>query len=50
MLKDWDSDHFDMKWEAPKNDGGSRITGYDLEARPAKDLTWFKAGEVKMAM
>ena len=50
MLKDWDSDHFDMKWEAPKNDGGSRITGYDLEARPWKDLGWFKAGEVKMAM
>eukprot|EP00092_Neocalanus_flemingeri_P076019 GFUD01094257.1.p1 GENE.GFUD01094257.1~~GFUD01094257.1.p1 ORF type:complete len:1559 (+),score=423.64 GFUD01094257.1:143-4819(+) len=47
-LKDWDSDHFDMKWTAPRNDGGSRIMGYDLEARLAKDPVWFKAGEVKM--
>lgn len=49
-LKDFDSDHFDMKWEAPRNDGGSRITGYDLEARLWKEPTWFKAGEVKMQM
>ena len=47
-LYDWDSDHFDVKWAAPKNDGGSRILGYELEARLWKDLGWFKAGEVKM--
>ena len=45
---DWDTDHFDMKWDAPRNDGGSRITGYELEARLWRDMQWFKAGEVRM--
>jgi fibronectin type 3 domain-containing protein len=45
---DWDTDHFDMKWDAPRNDGGSRITGYELEARLARDVAWFRAGEVRM--
>jgi len=45
---DWDIDHFDMKWDAPRNDGGSRILGYELEARLNRDTTWFKAGEVRM--
>jgi len=49
-LKDWDSDHFDMKWAAPKNDGGSRILGYELEARLWRDPQWFKAGEVRLQM
>lgn len=49
-LKDWDSDHFDMKWTEPRNDGGSRIMGYELEARLWKDPMWFRAGEVKMQM
>jgi len=49
-LKDWDSDHFDMKWAAPRNDGGARISGYELEARLWKDPNWFKAGEVKMQL
>jgi len=49
-LKDFDSDHFDMKWAAPRNDGGSRIMGYELEARHAKDPQWFRAGEVRMQM
>jgi len=47
-LVDWDSDHFDLKWMAPRNDGGNRISGYELEMRPWKDFTWLKAGEVKM--
>jgi len=47
-LYDWDSDHFDMKWSQPRNDGGSKITGYELEARLWKEMSWFKAGEVKM--
>jgi len=49
-LKDWDSDHFDMKWTSPRNDGGARIQGYELEARLWKDPNWFKAGEVKMQL
>merc|ERR1719412_2415488 len=42
---DGDFDHFDLKWEAPKNDGGSRIIGYQIEARPWKDNIYFLAGE-----
>jgi hypothetical protein len=42
---DGDFDHFDLRWEAPKNDGGSRIIGYQIEARPWKDNIYFLAGE-----
>lgn len=49
-LKDWDSDHFDMKWTEPRNDGGSRILGYELEARLWKEPNWFRAGEAKFQM
>ena len=34
------------RWAEPKNDGGSRVLGYELEARHAKEPQWFKAGEV----
>lgn len=47
-LNDWDVDHFEMKWAEPRNNGGSRILGYELEARLWKDPIWFKAGEVRM--
>ena len=46
-MRDWDTDHFDMQWAAPRNDGGSRITGYELEARLWREPAWFKAGEVR---
>ena len=49
-MRDWDTDHFDMQWAAPRNDGGSRITGYELEARLWREPAWFKAGEVRMMM
>ena len=49
-LRDWDSDHFDMTWPAPRNDGGARVLGYELEARIWRDPAWFKAGEVRMQM
>jgi len=45
-----DCDHFDMKWAEPKNDGGSRILGYELEARLWREPAWFRAGEVRMQM
>ena len=47
-MRDWDTDHFDMQWAAPRNDGGSRITGYELEARLWREPAWFKAREVRM--
>ena len=42
-----DFDHFDLRWEAPKNDGGSRVVGYQIEARLWKDSVYFLAGEVR---
>jgi len=42
-MVDVDVDHFDLKWEASKNDGGSRITGYQIESRLWKDTAWFRS-------
>ncbi|WKY05591.1 hypothetical protein Q1695_006081 [Nippostrongylus brasiliensis] len=30
---DWDSDHVDLKWEPPANDGGAPIEEYQIEKR-----------------
>uniref|UniRef100_A0A915DDF3 Twitchin n=1 Tax=Ditylenchus dipsaci TaxID=166011 RepID=A0A915DDF3_9BILA len=30
---DWDSDHVDLKWAAPSNDGGAPIEQYQIEKR-----------------
>ena len=46
-LKDWDWDHFELKWAEPRHDGGSKITGYIIEKRSANDDLWLKCGEVK---
>ncbi|CAH2099215.1 unnamed protein product [Euphydryas editha] len=32
-LEDWDVDRVDLKWEAPKNNGGAPITGYIIEKK-----------------
>lgn len=45
--KDYDFDRFDLKWDEPKHDGGSKITGYIIEMRSANDDIWTKATEVK---
>lgn len=39
---DWDKDHVDLKWEPPKVDGGSPITGYVVEVKD-KFGNWEKA-------
>lgn len=30
---DWDSDHVDLKWDPPVNDGGAPIEEYQIEKR-----------------
>lgn len=36
------SDSVTLKWDAPKRDGGSKITSYSLQKRQGKGR-WFKA-------
>ncbi|XP_021346443.1 twitchin-like isoform X8 [Mizuhopecten yessoensis] len=35
--------YIDLKWEPPKNDGGSKVTGYVIEKKPKNSDTWTKA-------
>ena len=50
ICTDYDYDHFDFKWEEPKHNGGSKITGYVIERRVYNDDLWVKSGEVKMKL
>lgn len=45
VATDWDKDHVDLEWVAPKKDGGTPITGYIIEKRK-KHGPWEKAVEV----
>ncbi|XP_037071181.1 LOW QUALITY PROTEIN: twitchin-like [Pollicipes pollicipes] len=42
---DWDKDHVDLEWTAPKEDGGSPVAKYIIEKKP-KFGVWEKAAEV----
>ena len=47
---DYDHDFFELKWTAPKNDGGSRIFNYIIEKRLSNDDLWQKCGETKQQL
>ena len=40
---DWDVDRVDLKWEAPKDDGGAPITGYIIEKKEKLTSHWEEA-------
>lgn len=44
-LKDWSKSHVDLKWKAPKNDGGAPIEKYIIEKKDQYGK-WQKAVEV----
>lgn len=35
-----------MKWKAPQDNGGQKVTSYVIERRMAKKKSWIKVGEV----
>ena len=40
---DWDKDHVDLEWTAPKDDGGAPITGYVIQKKEKGSPFWSKA-------
>ena len=42
---DYDHDFFDLKWDEPSRDGGSKIFNYIIEQIFANDDLWTKCGE-----
>ena len=44
---DWDSDHVDLAWKPPENDGGAPIEKYVVEKRKKGTHKWHKAKETK---
>lgn len=41
--EDWDVDRVDLKWEAPKDDGGAPIEGYIIEKKEKLTSHWEEA-------
>lgn len=46
LITDWDKDHVDLQWPAPKNDGGSPITGYIVQKKEKGSPYWVNAVHV----
>ena len=45
-VKEIQSDHVVLKWEAPETDGGSSVTNFVVEKRDVNKTAWFTAGNV----
>ncbi|XP_077869357.1 immunoglobulin superfamily member 22-like, partial [Saccoglossus kowalevskii] len=43
IIDDVDKHHIDLSWSPPKNDGGSKVTGYNVEYREPENNIWTKA-------
>nr|AZI15635.1 UNC-22 [Auanema rhodensis] len=41
-ITDTDVDHIDLKWDAPRDNGGSPISHYDVERKDVKTGRWIK--------
>ena len=44
-VKDWDKDHVDLEWRAPR-DNGAPIKEYIIEKRPKGQLAWEEGARV----
>ena len=44
QVKDYWTDNITIAWDAPRSDGGSRITGYLVEKRDVARPLWISAG------
>ena len=43
---DWDVDRIDLEWNAPRSDGGAKITHYTVEMRSGKPgESWKEVGQ-----
>uniref|UniRef100_A0A0N5D1Z0 non-specific serine/threonine protein kinase n=1 Tax=Thelazia callipaeda TaxID=103827 RepID=A0A0N5D1Z0_THECL len=42
VATDQDADHIEIEWEAPKDNGGSSISHYDIERKDLKTGRWIK--------
>jgi len=45
-----DFDNFEVKYEEPRNNGGSKVTSYELQARLWRANDWFECGSDKLCM
>lgn len=45
QIVDWSSNHADLKWRAPEDDGGAPITGYIVEKKDNNTGKWQKVLE-----
>lgn len=45
-VNDWSNDHVDLEWKAPKNDGGTPITGYIVQKKEKGSPYWSNAVQV----